>query len=247
MHTFFVKYRLTSCLVDKELIADIEKFILSETKEYFSSVENEADKTDFDTLKEEMFHIYIQTKSDSQKYFSINDFADNIFPDSVHTIVLDFNSYKNIFLNIRVIFHSSFSEHPVIEISLKAANAKEVCARFGAGIKALVYSKRNTNHWYHNRTVLLSLLLVYTLWNVINYFVLTFTPSGSPLHLANNILFNFLFALLTVWIIISIFVRPYITFRTSRQTIISIGYNIFSILYLLIIIVLFYNNFHHFK
>jgi len=245
MHTFFAKYRLTSCLVDKELIADIEKFILSETKEYLTSVENESNKTDLDSMREEMFHIYIQTKSDSQKYSSIADFAEDIFPDSVHTIVLDFNSYKNVFLNIRVIFHSSFSEHPVVEISMKAGNAKEICARFGTGIKSIVSRKRNTNHWYHNRTLLLSLLLVYTLWNVINYYVLTFTPSASPMHLANNILFNFLFALLTVWIIISIFLRPYITFRTARQTIISLGYNVFSILYLMILIVLFYNNIHH--
>lgn len=244
MNSFFVKYRLTSCIVDKELIAKIENFILAETKEYFSSLEREDEKSDFDSMKEEMFHIFIQSKSGSQKYSSINDFPDNIFPDSIHTLILDFNSYKTVFMNIRVIFHSSFSEHPIVEITLKGKNAKEISVRINSGIKSIVYGNRTTNHWFHNRTLLLSLLLIYTLWNVINYYVLTFTPSASPMHLANNILFNFLFALLTIWIIISIFVRPYITFRTTRQTMITIGYNIFSILYLLIIFVLFYNNFY---
>lgn len=245
MNNFFVKYRLASCIVDKELIASIEKFILTETREYFSTADNENGQADFDSMIREMFHVYIQTKSDSEKYFSINDFPDDLLPDSVHTVILDFNSYKSVFLNIRVVFHSSFSEHPVVEISLKAPNAKEISAHLGAGIKSIVNRNKNTNHYFHNRTLLLTLLLVYTLWNVINYFVVTFTPSSSPINIANNILFNFLFALLTIWIIISIFVRPYITFRTARQSIISIGYNVFSLLYLLIIMVLFYSNFRN--
>jgi len=146
-------------------------------------------------------------------------------------------------MNIRVLFHSSFSEQPSVEISLKGQNAKEICSHFGAGIKSIVNKKRTSNHLFHNRALLLSMLLVYTVWNVINYFVLAFTSSASPAHLANNILFNFLFALLSVWVILSIFMRPYITFRTSRQTILTIGYNAFSILYFAAIFVLFYHNF----
>lgn len=243
MNTFSVKYRLTSCVVDKELITAIEEYILKETANYFSAVENEDGGKGVEYSKEEMYHLLIQSKNESTRYNSINDFDDDLLPDSVQTVILDFNSYKNVFMNIRVIFHSSFSDHPAVEISMKGQNARELCSHLGTGIKSLVFRNRTTNHWFHNRTLLLSLLLIYTLWNVANYFVLTFTPSASPVHLLNNILFNFLFALLTVWIILSIFLRPYVTFRTSRQTIITLGYNIFSILYLLIIIVLFYTNF----
>ncbi len=241
MNTFSAKYRLTSCLVDRELIAEIEKYIFEETKSFFADSDIESGA--FEAGKGEMYHIFIQTKSGSIRLASIDEFDEEMFPDNIQSIAVDFSSYKNIFMNIRVLFHSSFSEHPSVEIFIKGEHAKENAVRLGSGIKSLVSAKRTTNHWYHNRTLLLGMLFVYTVWNVINYFVLTVTPSATPMHITNNLLFNFLFAMLTVWIIVSIFVRPYVTFRTGRQTIISLGYNVFSVLYFIILIVLFYNNF----
>jgi hypothetical protein len=241
MNTYSVKYRLTSCIVDKELLQEIEKYILAETREYFESLEQDGDAGAIDN--QDLYHVFIQAKEESYRLASIDEYDDDILPENVQTVILDFNSYKSIFMNIRVLFHSSFSEQPAVEISLKGQNAKEICSHFGAGIKSIVNKKRNTNHLFHNRALLLSMLIVYTVWNVINYFVLTFTQSASLAHLANNILFNFLFALLSVWVILSIFMRPYITFRTSRQTILTIGYNFFSILYFAAIFVLFYHNF----
>lgn len=241
MNTFSAKYRLTSCLVDRELIAAIEKYLLDEARSYFK--EAGVSDEEFDADMGEMYHIFIQTNSGSLRLASIDEYDEEMFPDNIRSIVVDFSSHKNVFMNLRVLFHSSFSEQPSIEVFIKGNRPKETAFRLGSGIKSIVATKRTTNHWYHNRTLLLGMLLVYTVWNVINYFVLTVTPSATPMHIANNLLFNFIFAMLTVWIIVSIFVRPYVTFRTGRQTIITLGYNVFSVLYFLILIVLFYNNF----
>lgn len=243
MNTFFVKSRLTSCVVDKKLVADIEKFIIDEAIEYLSSIEKNGEQIGLDSPVQDLFYITMQTKAGSRKYSSINDYEEDYLPDNLQTIILDFNSYKNAFLNIRVIFHSSFSEHPVVEISMHGHNLEETGARISNGIKKFINRKKNNNHWFHNRPLLLSLLLLYALWNVVNYFLINFTNSTGPMALYNNILYNLLFALLTIWVIGSIFIRPYVTFRTQKQNIITVGYNIFSMLYLLIIIVLFYSNF----
>lgn len=244
MNTFFVKHRLTSCTVDKELIAGIENFIVNEAKEYLSSVEVNGEAIGLDAPVEELLHIIIQSKSGSDKLSSISEYIDPFLPDDLQTVIIDFNSYKNAFLNIRVVFHSSFSEHPVIEISMHGENLRETAANFVSGINALVNKKRNNNHWFHNRTLLLSILFVYTLWNIMNFFMMNFSQGTGPAVVYNNILFNFLFALLTVWIIISIFLRPYITFKTRKQGIITLGYSVFSLIYLLMVIVLFYTNFN---
>ena len=244
MNTYSVKHRLASCTVDLDLIARIEKFIIEEAKDFLSSVEVDGEMIGLDSPVEDLYHVFIQTKTESLKYSSISEYTDDFLPDSVHTIILDFNSFKNAFLNIRVLFHSSFADRPVLEIYMNGHNLKETCAHFADGIKKIVNTKRNTNHWFHNRALLLSLLFVYALWNVANFFMIHSGSGEGAMILSNNILYNFLFALLTVWIIISIFVRPFITFNTRKQNIISLGYNLFSMLYLMLIVVLFYNNFN---
>jgi hypothetical protein len=244
MNISFVKNRLTSCVVDKKLIADIEKLIIDEAKEYLSSIEVKGEKIGLDSPVEDLFHISMQTKTDSLRYSSINEYKEDFLPDNLQVLIMDFNSYKDAFLNIRVIFHSTFSERPLVEISMHGPKLQAEGARIAGGIKMLVNRNKTTNHWFHNRILLLSLLFTYALWNVVNYFLINFTGSTGPMVVYNNLLYNLLFALLTIWIIISIFVRPYVTFRTMKQNIIAVGYNVFSFLYLLIVLVLFYNNFH---
>lgn len=243
MNTFYVKDRLTSCVVDKKLVADIEKFIIDEAIEYLSSIEVNGEPIGLDSPVEDLFYVTMQTKAGSRKYSSINDYGEEYLPDNLQSIILDFNSYKNAFLNIRVIFHSSFSEHPVLEISMHGQDREEVGVRISSGIKKFVNKNKNNNHWFHNRTLLVSLLFLYALWNVVNYFMINFTNGHGPAVVYNNLLYNLLLALLTLWFIASIFIRPYVTFRTLKQNIISVGYNVFSMLYLLIVLVLFYNNF----
>lgn len=243
MNTFYVKDRLTSCVVDKKLVADIEGFIINEAKEYLSSVEINGEKIGLDSPVEDLFHLSMHTTAGTRNYSSINDYDEEYLPDNLQSIILDFNSYKNAFLNIRVIFHSSFSEHPVLEISMHGQDREEVGERISSGIKNFVNKNKNNNHWFHNRTLLVSLLFLYALWNVINYFMINFNNGQGPAVVYNNLLYNLLLALLTLWFIASIFIRPYVTFRTLKQNIISVGYNVFSMLYLLIVLVLFYNNF----
>jgi hypothetical protein len=243
MNSFFVKNRLTSCVVDKKLVADIERFIIDEAKEYLSSIEINGEEIGLDSPVEDLFHISMQTTAGTRNYASIAEYSEDYLPDNLKTIILDFNSYKNAFINIRVMFHSSFSEHPVVEISMHGQDREETGMRISNGIKKIVNRNKNNNRWFHNRTLLVSLLFLYALWNVINYFMINFNDGHGPTVVYNNLLYNLLLALLTLWFIASIFIRPYVTFRTLKQNIISVGYNVFSMLYLLIVLVLFYNNF----
>lgn len=242
MSIYSTKYRLASCKVSRELLCEIEKLILNEAEKYFAAGDDAKGKADFNALKNELYHVSIQQKEEAQKYSSIEEYKDDKMPDGTKEVVLDFTSIADKFLHIKVVFHSSISEHPVLEIAMSEMRAKEVCKPISDGIIKIVKKHRNCNHIFHNRIVQMGMLFLFAIYTFVLYSMICIIPVETPHVLVYNFIFIFAFTLFVFWFIISIFMRRYTTFDSERQKNINIGYYLFTIVWFLFIALLIYDR-----
>jgi hypothetical protein len=242
MSIYSTRFRLASCKVSKELLREIEIFILKEAENYFTTGENAKGKDGFNALKKELYHVFIEGKDDSQKYSSIEEYSGDKLPDGTRAVVLDFSSIVDKFLHIKVTFHSSISEHPVLEIAMSDMRAKEVCKPIADGIISIVKQHRNFNSLFHNRIVQMGMLFLFAIYTFILYSMLCIIPVDEPFILVYNFIFIMALGLFVFWFIISIFMRRYTTFDSDRQKYINIGYYLFTIVWFLFIAAIVYNR-----
>lgn len=237
MSIYSAKYRLASCKVNVKMLKEIEKYILFEAEAYLLKGNKTKDITGYETISKEMFHVNIEGKDDSVRYSSTEEYKGKRLPDGTKSVTLEFSSMVDKFFHLKVIFHSSISEHPVLEIAMADRNAKEECKPIAAGIIRIVKEHRNTNYLFHNRFVQIGLLFLYTFYNIYTFLNLTgyIETDPSALSLAYFIIFSNSFGLFILWYIVSIFMRRYTTFDTGRQKIINISYYIITALFVLVI------------
>jgi hypothetical protein len=228
--------------VSRGLLCEIEKLILDEAKKYFTTGEGAKGEAELDALKKELYHVSILQKDEVSRYSSIEEYDEDKMPDGTKEIVLDFTSIVDKFFHIKVIFHSSISEHPVLEIAMSEMRAKEVCKPIADGIIKIVKGHKNYNHLFHNRIVQMGMLFLFAIYTLILFSLLCITPVDDPLVLAYHFVFIFAFTLFVFWFIISIFMRRYSTFDSDRQKNINIGYYLFTAVWFLFIAYIVYER-----
>ena len=237
MSIYSAKYRLSSCKVDKELLKELEDYILREAEKYLSGSDSLKEKIDFVSMKKEMYHFSIQGKGSITKYESVEKYEGTKLPDRTSIVALEFSSIVDKFFLIKVNFHSSISEHPVLKVAISDIKAKEICKPIADGIIQIVKEHRNSNYLFHNRTVQIGFLLLYTMYCIINFFILNYTQ--GPYILANSMIYDYIFVCMIFWFLISIFLRKYTSFDTKRQKVINISYIVFTLMYFSIVVLLF--------
>jgi len=247
MSIYSEKYRLNSSKVSVILLGELENFILSEAEKYLSKAEGAKEKINFNSIKGEAFHIFISGNEESKKYSSIKEYENDKLPDGTKTVVLDFSMYKEALLHIKIQFHSSISEHPVLEISVADVKAKEVCNHLSEGIIKIVKGRGNWNCIFHNHPIQIGLLFLYALFNVINYSYIFSPEMDNPFVLAYNIIWAAALGLVVIWFLVSIFVRRYTSFDSKKEKMVSIGYYVFTAFYFALIIIYIINSYSRFQ
>jgi len=240
MSIYSVKYRLSSCKVTKKLVSELKSEILFQAKEYLQIPDGEV---------RELLHIMIKEKDNPARQMNQVDFSEERFPDGTKEVIIDSASLVEKFLHIKITFHSSFSEHPLLEISMSDLRAREICEKISDSIKEIVRKYRNSNYAFHNRYIQVGLLALYVIYNVWNYFGIIgwLSPDPDALSLAKTIIFSFVYAIFVLWFIVSIFMKKYITFDTGREKLYVYCYYLVSLVLFIIAAGYLYHVFYMMK
>lgn len=236
MSVYSAKYRLISCKVTKELLKDIEGYILAEAKALVDGGSDEALSVN------ERFHLIIESREGNISYKSIDDYEGDKLPDGTKSVILEYASVAGKYFHIKVVFHSSFSEHASVEMTLADNKAKNTVDRIARVIKEMAKEKRTFSFLFHNRGVQVGLLFFYALYTVYTFFRMNIWPDEniSPYVLADFIHFGLFMGAVGIWFIFSIFMRKYTKFETPREKMVTIVYYGITLLYFLTIILYFY-------
>ena len=238
MSVYSAKYRLVSCKVTKNLLKDIESYILAEAKALIDGTSAEALSVN------EKFHLIIETGEGTGSYTGIDAYEGDKLPDGTKSVILEYAAVAGKYFHIKVVFHSSFSEHASVEITLADNKAKNTVDRIARVIKDMAKEKKTLSYIFHNRGVQLSLLFFYALYNVYIFFRLNIWPDEnlSPYILVDFVLFSLFVGAIGLWFIFSIFMRKYTKFETPREKIVTISYYGITLLYFVIIALFLYGK-----
>lgn len=198
MSIYSTKYRLSSCKVNRNLLLEIEAYILQEAEKYLAGSGGLKEKINFDAMKKEMYHVHLQGNDGAVRYESIKELESGKLPDGTTNIILDFSSLSDQFLHIKVNFHSSISEHPAAEVSVSDLNGREISKQIAEGIKTIVKKSRNYNNIFHNRLLQIGLLFLYAFYWLVKFVIMEYTRWDEPLSLAYNILFAEVFSMVII-------------------------------------------------
>ncbi len=238
MSVYSAKYRLVSCKVTKDLLKDIESYILAEAKALIEGSSAEAFSVN------QKFHIIIETGEEHLSFSGIDEYEGAKLPDGTKSVIMEYASVAGKYFHIKAVFHSSFAEHASVEITLADNKAKITVDRIARVIKDMVKEKKTFSYVFHNRGVQLSLLFFYALYNVYSFFRMNVWPDEnlSPYFLSDFILFSLFMGALGIWFIFSIFLRKYTRFETPREKIITISYYGVTLLYFAALALFFYSK-----
>ena len=238
MSIYSVRQRLSSCRVSTGMLADIEKQILKEADRFYLTHPDDAGGAHSKECR-----LLIKTKGRTAEYSSVTQLGGGKLPEGIEELIIEYSSMYLQLFHIRIIFHSSISERPVLEISAADAGAKDTVSSIAAVISDAVKEHRNYSSFFHSHFVQLSLLFLFALYWMVDFYLYNYTNYFEPMWLAKNIMLSAGLSLFAVWYIISIPVRRFTTFDTGKQKMINAGHWVFSLLYFAVPAVYFFPYF----
>lgn len=210
------------CRVDKNLLAEIEAFLLNKVSTLVNIPENK--------LIEE-YRVSIEDDSGTEEFRSIREYSFELLPDKTREISLRLNVYSPKVLRIRVTFKSGETAHSCISITYKAENAKMVAKEIQQHVNTLLHQSSNHNEIFH--PVLYGLtptlaLMASTALSTVGVFIDSTTSVKILLPL--SALFLLTYTATGTWL------RPIISFDSKRsRTLDSFGRWAFGVLIMLIV------------
>ncbi len=142
MKEFYIRKKLPSIFVDKQLIEQIEEYILNDIPEIIG-----VDKE----IIEGKYSLEIVDYLGTEKFSKISDYPLSIFQNGTSKITLGFSLYENIYsvVNISLGVNKYYSE---LDIKLKAQNPREKSQGIYNGILDRLSPNKTYNSFFHRLT-----------------------------------------------------------------------------------------------
>lgn len=200
MNKFNIRKDLPSIKIDKELISQLEKYILEEIPE-ISGIDK--------SIIQNKYSIEIVDMLGTSVFKSIAEFPLNSFQDGTKKIQLGFSIYEKTYSNVDI----SFSTNPFgsqINISIESNNPREKAQGIYNGLMEYVNQNKTYNHYFHKFYIVLLggigiglLCFVTILFLKKSFFYATLFLSASIIITTYSYYFPIL--------------KPYSEFSTNRQ------------------------------
>ena len=201
MAFFKLEKKIDSCLVTKNLLKQIEDYLLNELPK----------KTDIP--KEKFFENYeliVRDKIGEEILLNISEYKISLFSDSTNYIGHHLSIYRPIHLEV-VIHFNKYKEFAKIEISYESDNPREDAIGIYDSIKRIIESQRNHNNIFHINSLFYDLFL----FIAIASFVLATFRFIKGDNITIGIIFSLIFTVLLFYRVLSS-LKPYISFESKK-------------------------------
>lgn len=135
MKEFRLEKKITSCLVTKNFIEEIENYLLNQLPEIVGIPREKII---------EEYHLLIKDKSGTEIIRSISDFGSSLFHDTTNSVRISLSIFRPKKLYIDLSF-STDGYGKKIEIKYSASNPREIVIGIYESIKKIIDSKKNVN------------------------------------------------------------------------------------------------------
>lgn len=200
MNEFNIRKDLPSIKVDKELVNQLEKYIISDIPEIIG--------IDKQTILDK-YSIEIVDSLGSGKFNSISEFPLSLFQDGTKEINFGFSVYNQSFCSVKISF-SVEQYSSKIDISLKTTNPREKAQGIYNGILEHINQHKTYNFIFHKIFI-----------GIIGGIGIGLITPIITLAVAKNYLWATLLTLASIIIIFFVYkgpkLKPYSEFSTKRQ------------------------------
>lgn len=226
-----VKYEINehipACHVNKDFLNKLEDYIKSEIPNLIGISKR---------ILSEEYSITISDEKGKEEMNSISNYASNLFPDTIKDIEIKILTVREKYFRLNIKFSKEqlglFSNN--IEISYESKKAREIVLGIYEGIRRIIESYRNHNEFYHlNIGYGVLIPLATGLFFYISLMML------SAENVAFFIISLFIGLLLLIYIIISKYFKPFVTFETNHYFRRQKAYSTFKTILLGIIVAIF--------
>lgn len=203
MNEFSLRKDIPSVKVSKELIEQLEKYILKDVSEIIG--------IDSQLLKDN-YTIEISDKLGSETFKSISDYSLNRFQDGTENIKFGFSLYNPLNFRLKLSF-DAYKSSSKIDLSIKSIKPREKVNGIYNGILDRLKIHKTYNRHFHNSYVLGG-------FSVLNGIIFTISLIQFS---KGNLIVSLILLLLAIGSIITIInignLKPYSEFDTNNQTI----------------------------
>lgn len=204
MAFFKLGKKIDSCLVTKNLLKQIEDYLLNELPK----------KTDIP--KEKFFENYeliVRDKIGEEILLNISEYKISLFSDSTNYVGQHLSIYSPIDLKVFIHF-DKYGEYAKIEISYESDNPREDVIGIYDSIKRIIESQRNHNNIFHITGFFSSFYYSFLFIAAIASFYYTFIFIKRD-NITIGIIFSLIFTVLLFYGVLS-FLKPYISFESKK-------------------------------
>ncbi len=216
MPKFFLKRKLPSCLVSKELLSSIEKYLNVEMRQKLSTTLGEAIS----------YQISIKEKIGTETLASMNEYSPTMFSDGTEEVSIRWdNGYRaDCKLRISISFDKDY-DFSELQVECDSQTARETAIGIGDAISRLLDSHR-THNWIFNPFK----FPFVTLFSGPLALTLLISGSSKILNQHQQGLYILSGAVLAGWVFFSAkYFRPFISFDTRRQRLLNNVWRYFSL------------------
>lgn len=201
MAFFKLEKKIDSCLVTKNLLKQIEDYLLNELPK----------KADIPKEKfYEEYKLIVRDKIGEETLSNISEYKISLFSDSTNYVGHHLSIYRPIHLEV-VIHFNKYKEFAKIEISYESDNPREDAIGIYDSIKRIIESQRNHNNILHINDFILGLFFSIAIVS----FVLATSIFIKRDNITIGIIFSLVFTVLLLYGVLS-FLKPYISFESKK-------------------------------
>ena len=203
MASFEIAKKIGSCHITKEVLSQLETYILNIIPELTNISRSQLSKE---------FTIAIKDKMGTQEVPNISEYRLSYFPDTTKSIKIHFRAFgssgERIWVNIDLMKYGEFTE---LTINFTGDNPRETVIGMYNSIKEIIELKKNKNRIFNLGPVidygLVPILSIYSISIAIKAFKLSKYNGGF--------LFTFIFLFFISYYFGKV-LKPYITFESNR-------------------------------
>lgn len=201
MAFFKLEKKIDSCLVTKNLLKQIEDYLLNELPK----------KTGIPKEKFcEKHKLIVRDKVGEETLSNISEYKISLFSDSTNYVGQHLSIFRPIHLEV-VIHFNKYKEFAKIEISYESDNPREDAIGIYDSIKRIIESQRNHNNIFHINDFFLGL---FSFIAIVSFVLATFRFIKRD-NITIGIIFSLIFTVLLFYGVLS-FLKPYISFESKK-------------------------------